>query len=1138
MRISILGPLRVQRGETEVDVAGVKQQTVLAALVVARANVVSTDRLVELIWGSRPPAKPYENLRAYVSHLRRLLEPERPAGRRSGLLVTRSPGYALDVDADVVDAFEFESRLATAQELVAANRYQAAHDEVSSALHLWRSDDLDDSPLVHFVAERERLLELRQSARTLQFECRLAAGQHVECIPDLRLLVDEDPLRERPRALLMLALHRAQRSAEALEVYQAGYRASVEATGLDPAPTLKELEAGILANDPGLDWVAAGAAPPADVVGRTVEARVIGEALAQPGGDLVVVTGEAGIGKTHLLEYAAERADRSMSVAWGVGHEGNRSLTLGPWRSILQRLMALVDDETLASVGERSLAQLAVLLPELEGRTGSPRDPSQGEGALHNAVVTLLDRLLRRSPVLLCCDDVHWYDPSSIRLLSTVVTAARGRPLVVVAAWRDTERLSDEMSSALGVLAGLGGRRRLALSGLGPDAVAHLWAETLGHTPSPDAVERLHRRTGGNALFVTELLRARSRSDASTPTATMHELIMGQVTNLTPAGQELLTVCAFCADGATERLLSRVTGIDGPALDEQVAALLDSGLAAESAQPFPALVVRHSVIAEVVVARLSASAQARYHQRIAEALRRRHVPAGRLAHHFLGGGPATEPESAATAALEAARYSAGLHDHAGSIDLIERGLVALGQSDDDLLRSELLVLLAQERKHLEHFAQAHTAAEEAFRLARRGGDVDLMVAAALVYCGQNIEEIHYGSQWLGYWHPPGPALEMLAECLEKLEPGSTRVAVEVAYASQLFGVHHDRELARSILDDAVASARDLDEPGLLSSLLHYRMTALQRELSLDERLASVTEGLALVDAGESPHREIVARRDLLVLHLDRGDLTAAQDELERCRAVAGRTDDQTMAMLVASMHTSLALYRGNLAEVGDGIAQAVATYERLGSAALDLFGIQYSALLREQGHHDQVIDLLTWKLSGYPGPAYAMPLAVVLAEAGRRDEALQLLEQYRAPWPVLAGEAVLQFSTLAFAADLAALVDDTELAADLYRGLQPAAGRTVSMFSGLALYGSGSLYLGRLATVLSRWDEARDHLDRAETDLRALGARPYLLRTLLARGRLDIASGVGVDRARQAEVELLAAELGMEWLTAVPVAGG
>ena len=977
-------------------------------------------------------------------------------------------------------------------------------------------------------------LELRQQARVLQFDCALASGRHVSAIPDLRLLVDAEPLRERPRSQLMLALHRAGQSAEALEVYQEGYRISVEATGLDPAPALTELEGRILRNDPDLDWVApTDAAGAGAITGRRREARRIEQVLAEPCGEVLVFTGEAGIGKTHLLDHVAGSAARAgATVAWGIGHPGNQAMTLAPWRAVLTTLVAPMDDDALRPLGTRRLAELAHLLPELAERLKIEPADSGDEGALHEAVVLLLLRVLTRSPLVLCCDDVQWYDMASVRLLSSIVAAAKGQPLVVAAGWRTTESASDAHAAALAELASVAGTNRFELDGLDGAAVTELWEDMLGAVPGGEAVERLTARTGGNPLFVTELLRARSAGLPPAPTATMQDLITTQVASLPQGCRDVLIAAALCPDGATERLLSRVCDLPTDSLTRCLDALVAKRLLVEVTSSFPAYVVRHSVIAECVTSQLSAAAQARRHNRIAEALQSQNIPAGRLAHHFLGGGSVAEPVATATTALAAARYSAGLHDHTGAIHLIERGLVALERSDDDQLRGELLVLLAQQRKHEEYYTQAHTAAHEAFRLARRAGDVDLMVKAALVYCGQNIEEVHYGTQWLGYWHPPGPALEMLAESLEKLEPGTdVHAIVQVAFASQLFGDHHDPALSRSMLDEAEANIRAMGKPGLLSSILHYRMTALQRELTFDERRLLIEEGLALVDAGESPHREIVARRDLMILRLDDDDLDGARTEIERSLAAAARADDATMSMLTASMATALDIYQGRFGEAEQAITESMDRFSRMGHAGLDLFGIQLAALSRERGRHREVAEMLSWKLSGYPGPAYGFPLAVVLAEMGERHGARELLARFRAPADVLAGESVLQFMTLSFAADLAVALQDQELAEDVYRALVPADGRTIAMFSGIALYGSVSLYLGRLAGLLGNNDAAATHLHRAERSHRAVGARPYLLRTLAAQADLAVATGdmTAAERTRS-EAASLAHDLGMAWL--------
>lgn len=1134
MRISVLGPLLVRRDDKIIDVGGAKQQLVLTSLVLAKTRVVSTDRLVETIWGDRPPSKPYDTLRAYVSHLRRVLEPEQAAGKRSGLLITRSPGYALEVEPRAVDAFDFEERLSTASDLLGEELAPEALTAIESALDLWRSEDLLDSPLLDFTVERDRLLELRRQALALRFDALLAAGRHEEAIADLRGIVETEPLRERSRYQLMLALYRSGRSAEAVEVYQDGYRVTVEATGIDPTPVLQELEAKILNADPSLDWVSAAARKAAlPVVGRMGEAQRARAALFPPDGNLLVINGEPGIGKTHLVRHLVEGSSaEEITVAWAHGHQGSGAMTLAPWRSLLQRLIDEVDDEELLRLLGRRSEVLARLLPDvgerLDVESGGPADPL----SLHEAIVHLLKGLASRKPLLLCFDDLHWFDVESARLLAFVAPLVKGRPIAMIATWRDTESIADELTAALVELGRQGAEHRLKLSGLSVSAVADLWLDLKGESPTPSGVETLHTRCGGNPLFITELLRASIDTGVMMPSVTVHEVIAARVANLPDGCAELLTICALCPDGAREWLLGAVSGHGDRELGSEIRALVSSGLVVTGPSALPSLRVAHAIVAESLTRELSSTDEASLHNRIAKALRPHDVPAGRLAHHLLRGSTvAAEPILAATSALDAARQSSRLHDHLGAIDLIERGLVALGRSDDDLLRAELLTALAQERKHLAHYAQAHAAGEEAFRLAKRAGDATLMLTAALVYCGQGIEEEQFGAQWLGYWNPPKPALEMLDACLEKLEPGWSRVVCLVAFASQLFGDFHDPVRARELYDEALEGARTLSDPTWLWSVLRYRLVGLERELSLEERRAIVDEGAALLEPGEDLRRSLVGLRHEVVLSLDEQDLESVESGVRRSEALAQRLGDPTQEMLAISLAVAVDLYQGHFDRAQEALDEALMRYGRLGSAALDIFGIQLAVLHRERGAHPDVAAMLEWKVSGYPGPAYAVPLALVLLEQGETDRAREVLKEYSDDSTALRGEAVLQFMTPAFLAEIASGLRDEALAGRVYRALLPAAERTVVLLGGIAMLGSGSYYLGRLATTLGRLDEAEEHLRAAERLHRSAQSAPYLLRTDLALADLAFRRG-----RREDEQELLgsagdrARPLGMQWL--------
>jgi len=325
----LLGPLEVLDGGIPVPVRAAKQRAVLAILLLRAGATVSGQRLIEELWGENPPVSARKVVQTYVSKLRHVLPPD--------VLVTRATGYALRVDPEVIDAACFERSLAEAT--------GAAPDEEAAilreALGLWRGralEDFADEPFAQ--AEISRLEGLRLGALERRIELDLAAGRHSAVIGELAVLVHDNPLLERPRGQLMLALYRSGRRADALRAYRDGRRLLVEQLGLEPTPLLSELERAILRQDPSLDLTApptssvtlgprppsspAGGLsttdrrgsgptsgwrpPPANTfVGRTRELEELQRLLLGSAARLLTLTGPPGIGKTRLALEVASR---------------------------------------------------------------------------------------------------------------------------------------------------------------------------------------------------------------------------------------------------------------------------------------------------------------------------------------------------------------------------------------------------------------------------------------------------------------------------------------------------------------------------------------------------------------------------------------------------------------------------------------------------------------------------------------------------------------------------------------------------------------------------------------------------------------------------------------------------------------
>jgi DNA-binding SARP family transcriptional activator len=338
VQFRILGPLEVLDGEGRpLHLSRRKQRVVLAILLVHANRVVPLDRLVEELWGEQPPQQAIGSLQAYISHLRRLLEPERQSRTPAGVLVSQAPGYRLVVAAEDLDAARFETLAARGRGLLDAEQHERAAAVLAEGLALWRGPvlaDLTEAPFAQ--AERARLEELRVAALEDRATAELALGHHAALVGELEQLVAAYPFRERLHGLRMLALYRSGRQAEALQAYRGASGVLRDELGIDPGPWLRRLEGEILNQSPALDWLpparAPGAAAPAperpaaeredELVGReqqlaAFETVLVGVSAGR--GRLVLIAGEPGIGKTRLAEEVMRRAARGTwsPGAWG-----------------------------------------------------------------------------------------------------------------------------------------------------------------------------------------------------------------------------------------------------------------------------------------------------------------------------------------------------------------------------------------------------------------------------------------------------------------------------------------------------------------------------------------------------------------------------------------------------------------------------------------------------------------------------------------------------------------------------------------------------------------------------------------------------------------------------------------------------
>jgi DNA-binding SARP family transcriptional activator len=321
----------VRVNSAAVALGGPKQRALLALLVLHANEVLSRDRLIEGVWGERPPATAPRSLDSYVSRLRKLLGADR--------IERHAPGYVFRLEPGELDLERFEALLRQGRAAIAADDAATASDALRGALALWRGPALADLLYEPFAGiEAERLEERRLLALEERIDADLALGRGPELVPELERLVADHPLRERLLGQLMLCLYRAGRQADALAAYQAGRHRLAEELGLEPGPQLRELERDILVHDPRL------------LGARTVRRVLPPQRLRRSVVAVAVALGAVAVSLIVWVELGAggTRASSTLSSA-------DRVVELGAGSTVVDRGAVLTDEPAALAASGGSL---------------------------------------------------------------------------------------------------------------------------------------------------------------------------------------------------------------------------------------------------------------------------------------------------------------------------------------------------------------------------------------------------------------------------------------------------------------------------------------------------------------------------------------------------------------------------------------------------------------------------------------------------------------------------------------------------------------------------------------------------------------------------------------------------------------
>lgn len=1147
MDVRLLGGLRVLTADgTELDLGGPKQRAILAILALDPGHAVSPARVIELVWGDDPPTRAEVSVQAYVSNLRRVLEPERAPRQPATVLVTQPAGYLLAVDAEQVDVTRFEALAASGHRALADGRPEIAVEALDEALAVWTGPLLPELAAEPWVVEAATRLDHRRGvALEDRFEAGLRLGEHRSLLPRIEAAVADHPYRERLQSQLALALYRSGRQRDALASLQAARRVLVEAVGVDPGPELRRLEAQILEQSPELDlpveaperrqgqdpgWQGADRrqpAPSGDVavpavdgrrpfVGRVRDLSLLRSAAAetlQGTGRPVVVSGEPGIGKTRLVEELLASAN-GLTVAWARCSEQAEHAAYWPCIQIGRQLE-----------GAGALAEDLVqdLLPDSDVVS----EPSDADRiTLTTAIARALGTASR--PVAIVIDDVQWADPASLRVVEFVAAELRRVPVLFVVTCRPLgPDAPPALVDCLAELARHPDAVRIDLTGLDADDVARWVTNRSGGEADPRVGQLVHGRTGGNPFFVGEVVELLASEDrltdpdaarsVSTVPGAVHDVIRRRVSRLSATSQQLLATAAVIGRSFDLDVVAAVIGSAVPEVLDALDAPMLAGLVDEAEQP-GRFQFSHALVADALAAEHSAVRRARIHAATAEALARLRDTdledtVAALAHHAYAGLAAGTGELAYDASVRAALAATQSLAHEEAAEHWGRAAAALEhvRPGDRAARSDALLEMGRAHLRADDVASAYRALVRAVDQAIALGDPERTGRAAAA--------MHLDGLWFAGEVPiEADVVGALERALAVMPPEPTpdRAAALGALGENAYWVWPPERLD-AISAEAVGVARATGDPATIGRALHKRNQTLWRAGSMAERRLAAGELLAIIDSGDAP--PVLAATGLIGIAgvaYESADIVAATSHLARAERLAAETGAPPLVSQIDFFQVSIHAWHGRFAEAQAALDRAYELYRRTRRWAAEAFRDAFAALLlAEQGDVDGVMELAPHLLDSPYRPWFQEGVGFALTEAGRLEEARALLD----PLPPMV-DCWLYLGVLTAATHSRVALADHEAVATLRDLLAPHAGLLGSMGTGVS-FGDVDLALARAHHLLGDPDEARRAVDRSVRTGEGNDGGPWLARSLLFRAEL---TGSQADHARAAA---LVAERGL-----------
>ena len=837
------------------------------------------------------------------------------------------------------------------------------------------------------------------------------------------------------------------------------------------------------------------------------EAHDVLDAAAGGKGQLLLVSGEAGIGKTSLCDRVAEMArERGWRTAWAACWETETVPAYWPWASALGQLDV------------RGIFEEAGAEPANGGEGGR-------EGARlvqFRAVLAAIDRARTDGPVVLILDDVHWADRPSVRLLAFIASQLRILPLVLVVAYRESEAMpGTPLGDVLATLLRTG--RHLALRGLAPAEIEELIEELTGAPVPGEAVVALHRHTGGNPLFATEVVRLVISDAARTPgdlarlnalpvPATVRDIVSAAVARLDSHARHLLELAATAGDEFGVDVVATAAAL--PAVE--VVEALDAALVARLVQEGPSGRYRfaHPLVRAALYESLPASRRLQFHAGVGEALE--HLAAqgappdvAALAYHFGRAAPGGTAARGVAYARTAAEEAMSRLAYEEAARLLELALSVLSLAPQAADRIELLLALGDAQLAGGDLTAARETHLEAAAAARAAGRVEDLARAALGVGGGGGFEIALFDD---------EQVRLLEAALSELpsQPSALRARV-AARLSVTLSYRGADERRRALSEESLAAARSARDASALIEALAAHCDAIAGPEGCEQRGEEAGEIVELAVALGDRRAELLGRRLRLVALLEMGDVAGVDEERAAYETTAAVIRQPLYGWYGPLWRAMRALMAGRLDDQARALAEARVVGEMAHSHNADLLaGAQELTRRVDAGEHEGLVAWFDGATRDQPVAALFVGVAraAVLACEGRMEESRALLDRYASEIQAWAPDSEW-LPAMAQVAETVGRLGDHPLAGWASTALVPFADRWVVEGIAAACRGPVHRFLAALAAAEGDRRRAAAHFDRARDATYAAGASLLVAAVDAERERLLGPSVTASGRFRQ-----------------------